>query len=287
MLAVIALCPFAAHAQGGSEALPFVRTDLGPMLTGAAGAAVASPEAGPWSAFRSAAAIPMSETVTSAGIDGRIFGALPGGAAAISVKPTDNIGFAIGLMYQSGDKISDYRTSDVLMSAGAGIGISEVLSVGLNARFARQNLTEGVAYKGMSMDLSVMGRFSESVSAIAGLSTLGGKVTSASGTQYSQPANAYAGAEFRMDILDGVLCADAMAEYYFSGSCAAAVGAVYTYQETVTLRGGFRYASQWCVMPTLASIGAGYSYENISIDLSYQRISSANVLALGISFKFK
>lgn len=287
ILFLLALCPLAAFAQGGSEALPFVRTDLGPVLTGTAGAAVASQEVGPWSAFRSAAAIPMSEGLSCAGLDFRVDGTFPGGAAAFTFKPMDKLGVAIGAMYQSGDKIGDYRTNDIMLSAGAGFSLSENLAVGANARFAKQRLTADISYSGLSLDLSVMGKFNDALGAIAGVSSLGGKVTSASGTQYSQPANVYAGIDAGMQILDGTLSADAMAEYYFSGSYAAAAGVSYVYQEALSVRLGFRYASQWCVMPTRLAAGVGYKFGDISFDASFVRMSSQNIIALGIGYTIK
>ena len=286
ILILIALCPLAAYAQGGSEALPFIRTDLGPVLTGTAGAAVASTEAGPWSAFRSAAAIPMSDGLSCAGLDFRVDGTFPGGAAAFTFKPVEKLGVAIGAMYQSGDKIGDYRTAEVLLSAGAGFAVTDGLSVGANARFAKQNLTADVAYSGLSLDFSVLGRLGESGSAIAGVSSLGGKVKSASGTQYSQPANAYAGVEWGTSVAEVNILADAMAEYYFSGSYAAAAGVSFKYSG-LAARLGYRYASPACIMPTRFAAGLGYSFESISVDVSFVRMSTRNIVALGIVYKIQ
>ena len=286
ILFLLVLCPLAAFAQGGSEALPFIRTDLGPVLTGTAGAAVASKDAGPWSAFRSAAALTLSEDLSSAGLDFRVMGSFPGGGAAFSFKPAEKLGVAVGAMYQSGDKIGDYRTADVLLSAGAGFAVTEGLSVGANVRYAKQNLTADVAYSGLSVDFSVLGRLDEWGSAIAGVSSVGGKVASASGTQYSQPANAYAGAEFGTDVADGTLTADAMAEYYFSGSYAAAAGVTFKYSD-LAVRVGYRYASQWCIMPTRLAAGLGYSFDNISVNVSFAHMSTQNIVALGVVYKIQ
>lgn len=287
LLLISTLSPLVLQAQGGSEALPFVRTDLGPVLTGTAGAAIASPEAGAWSAFRHAAVAPVSENLSDIGVQMHLNGSLPGGAAAFSFKPAPKMGVAVGVMYQSGEAIEDYKTSDMLLSAGAGISVTEKLSVGVNARWARQNLAAGIAYSAVSYDLSFMDKFSDALSAIAGVSAIGGKIESASGIQYSQPGNAYAGMEFRSEVFDGVLSADAMAEYFFSGSYAAALGAGFTYKETVSLRAGLRYASQWCVVPTQISAGAGYSFGNMSINASFVRMSSRSIIALGIGYRIK
>lgn len=287
ILLFIALCPLAAFAQGGSEALPFIRTDLGPVLTSTSGAAIASPDAGAWSAFRSAAALPMSEDVFSAGIEGRMTGSFPGGSVAAAFKPMENLGVAVGAMYLSGDTVGDFRTSNMIVSAGAAFGITESLSVGINARMAKQNLTAGVSYSAISADISVLDKISDALYATAGVSSVGGKVTSASGTAYSQPGNAYAGLELRLEAFDGVFNADAMAEYYLSGAYAAAVGAGFTYQETVSFNCGLRYASALCVIPTTLSAGVGYSFGCLSLNASYIRQSSQNIAALGIGYKFQ
>ena len=287
LFAVMALCPFAAIAQGGTEAMPFIRTSLGPLYTATSGAAVASPDAGAWSSFRSASALTMSESLFNAGVEGRMSGTFPGGSVAAAFKPMDKLGLAIGAMYQSGDILGDYRTSDAIVSAGASFGVTDNLSVGVNARLAKQNLAAGIAYSAVSADFSVLDRISDAVYATAGVSALGGKVTSASGTQYSQPGNAYAGLEFRTEAFDGVINADAMAEYYFSGAYAAAVGAGFTYRESASILFGYRYASQWCVMPSQFSAGAGYNFGPVSLNLSYVRISSQNIIALGVGYTIK
>ena len=267
--------------------MPFIRTSLGPLYTATSGAAVASPDAGAWSAFRSAATISMSESLFSAGFEGRINGQFPGGSVAAAFKPMDKLGVAVGAMYQSGDVIGDYRTSDVIVSAGASIGVTDNLSVGVNARLAKQSLAAGIAYSAVSADFSVLDRISDALYAAAGVSALGGKVTSASGTQYSQPGNAYAGLEFRTEVSDWAFNADAMAEYYFSGAYATSVGAGFTYQESASVLFGYRHASQWCVMPSQFSAGAGYSFGPVSLNLSYVRMSSRNIIALGVGYTIK
>lgn len=283
----MALCPLAAFAQGGTEAMPFIRTNLGPVYTATSGAAVASPDAGAWGAFRSAAALSMSEGLFNAGMEGRLNGTFPGGSVAAAFKPMDKLGVAVGAMYQSGDVVGDFRTSDIIVSAGASFGITDNLSVGANARLAKQNLAAGITYSAFSADFSVLDRITDALYATAGVSALGGKVTSATGTQYSQPGNAYAGLEFRTEAFDGVINADAMAEYYFSGAYAAAAGAGFTYQETASVKCGYRYASQWCVMPSQFSLGAGYIFGGLSLDLSYVRMASQNIIALGVGYTIK
>lgn len=286
-IVLFVLCPLAAFAQGGSEAMPFVRTEMGPLYTATAGAAVASPDAGAWAAFRSAAALAMSDCVGEGGIEGRYAGGFPGAGAAFSVKPMGNLGIAVGAFYHAGDVIGDFRTGNILLSAGASYGVTDYLSIGLNTRLAKQNLAEGIAYNAVSADVSVMGKISDAFYATAGASALGGKVTSASGSQYPQPGNIYVGVEYRKEAFDGVFFADAMAEFYFSGAYAAALGGGFTYNETVSFKCGLRYASVWCVIPTTLSAGISYHLGDLSLNATYLRQASLNIVTFGIGYKFK
>ena len=199
----------------------------------------------------------------------------------------DRLGIAVGLMRQPGDVIGDYRTSDMILSGGLGFGIGDNLFLGSNVRYAKQSLTETVAYKGISADFSVLSKVSEALSVTAGVSSIGSKVVSASGTEYKQPANAYAGADFQLGLEDIVINADAMAEYYLSKAYSAAIGARINYKDMVFVRGGYRYSSEWCVIPSQITAGAGLAYNGFSLDVSYIRMNSQNVIAFGVGFAIK
>ena len=77
-----------------------------------------------------------------------------------------------------------------------------------------------------------------------------------------------------------------MAEYYFSGSFAAAAGVTFKYSD-LTARLGYRYASQWCIMPTRLAAGLGYSFDNISVNVSFAHMSTQNIVALGVVYKIQ
>ncbi len=275
-----------AKAQGGADALPFVRTDFGPALTGTAGAAVASAEAGPWSAFRGAVAMAFPGSLQGAAGEFRLTDGNAGFSAAGMAKLAGKIGLGFGLSYLGGDKIGDYRTNNFLLSTAFAYSITDSFSLGANLRFARQNLMESVSYNGVSLDLNALAKIGYSVTATFGLSALGNTVESASGTAYAQPANVYAGAEYVYGFENNKLAVDAMAEYYFSGNYGAAVGASFTYDGMVTARAGYRYASQGCVLPSLFSLGLEGRLGSFAVNASFSKMPTFNIFCAGAGFYF-
>lgn len=280
------LAGWTAKAQGGADALPFVRTDFGPTLTGTAGAAVATAEAGPWGVFRGAAAMAFPGSPNGAAGEFRMSDGNLGFSGAAMAKLGGKMGLGFGLSYLGGDMIGDHRTSSFLLSSGFAYGLTESISLGVNARFARQSLTESVSYNGVNLDINAMARIGSSVTATAGLSALGSKVTSASGTAYGQPANVYAGVEYVYGFDSNKLALDAMAEYYFSGNFGAAIGASFTYDGMVSVRAGYRFASEWCVLPSHFAAGLEGKFNSFSVSASLAKMPSAYIVCIGAGFSF-
>ena len=287
MLTVGLMAGSHAMAQGGADALPFVRTEFGGEFTGTAGAAVASTGTGAWSAFRNASAMGFGKGLMDAGGEFRIDGdGNLGGSGAVAARLFDNLSAGFGVAYLSSGKVGDFYTTDILVSAALAYRISDMLSLGFNIRYAKQNLTESVSYTGISTDINALAQVTENLSATIGLSALGSKVESASGAQYGQPANIYAGVEYTRDVETGRLALDAMGEYYFSGSFGTAVGASFTYDNMVTIRAGYRYAGEWCVLPSRFAVGLGGRFGGFTIDASLAKTSASYIVSAGIGFSF-
>ena len=286
LAAAALLACIAASAQGGADALPFVRTEFGPALTGTAGAAVATAEAGPWAVFRNASAMGLPGCLQGVAGEFRASAGNFGFSGAGMAKVMNKLGFGVGVSYLGGDVIGDYRTNDLLLSGGVACSIKDYLSIGINARYAKQNLTENVSYKGASLDVNAMARVSNAMTATIGLSALGQKVVSASGTEYKQPANVYAGAEYVLGIESSKLALDVMGEYYFSGNFGAALGTSFTYDDMVTIRAGYRYASEWCVLPAHFALGLGGKYMGFTIDATFAIMPSSYITCASIGFSF-
>lgn len=280
------LAGWTANAQGGADALPFVRTDFGPALTGTAGAAVATAEAGPWGVFRGAAAMAFPGCLQGGAGEFRMSNGNAGFSGAAMAKLGGKLGLGFGLSYLGGDKIGDYRTNNFLLSGAFAYGLTDNISLGANLRYARQNLMESISYNGVSLDINALAKLADAVTATVGLSALGSSVKSASGTAYRQPANIYAGAEYVYGFDSNKFSLDAMAEYYFSGNFGAAIGASFTYDSMVTIRGGYRYASEGCVLPSHFAAGLEGRLGSFSINASFSKMPTFNIICAGAGFYF-
>ena len=287
IIVVSIMAGITARAQGGADALPFVRTDFGPALAGTAGAAVATTEAGPWGVFRNAAAMAFPGCLQGVAGELRITDGNAGFSGAGMAKLMNNkLCMGAGISYLGGDTIGDYRTHNFMLSSGFAYGLTESLSFGVNARFASQSLTENVSYKGVSFDFNALAKVADAMTVTLGLSALGNKVESASGTSYGQPANVYAGTEYVIGLDSNKLALDAMGEYYFSGNYGVAVGAAFTYDNMVTARAGYRYASEWCVLPSHFAAGLEGRFGGFSINASFAKMPTTYIICAGAGFSF-
>ena len=217
-----------AAAQGGADALPFTRMETSPVLAGTAGAAVTALQ-GAWGAFRGAATGAFETETVSAAAQYTNFGGHSAFAAAAGVGVGGNIFLSAGVTGSDGENGGGYQTGNALAAFGAGVRLGESLSVGANLRFASQYLTADAKYSGASADVSLLYKVSETISAAAGVCTLGSSVKSSSGDAYAQPAYAFAGWTGTVGLGDIVIDVHFAADYYFSGEYAAAAGAVLTY----------------------------------------------------------
>lgn len=288
IVAVLLTASTALWGQASSsDALSFTREDYSPVLAGTAGAAVASVNTAPWAAFRSAAVAPFSFNETMVAASYSVRGEYTDVAAAFTSVTDDVYSFSLGAAYRMGAEIAGYKVNDITIAGGAAYKFGDYFSVGANARYARQNLTEQVGYNGLSADLSLYTRPASWLSIIAGASTFGTAVTSASGSTYSQPAFAYAGAGVELDFYPyGTLGIDASADYYLSGQFAAAGGLRYEYGEWIHVSAGYRYAKNACVYPSCIAAGVGFTFEHIGIDLTYRRLAGENLLGASVCFVF-
>ena len=75
------------------------------------------------------------------------------------------------------------------------------------------------------------------------------------------------------------------AEYYMKDGVAVAAGASYTIARLFTVRAGYRYGGN-TVLPSFASVGAGFSIFGAGVDLAYliagKSSPMANTLSIGL-----
>lgn len=303
LISAIVLLAASVPALAQSDALPFTRIERDPVAAGMAGASVSSSSHGAYSAFRNAAVLPFTRQKLAAGVsyqrwtpDVSLTNNIQGGFA---YKLSERMGVSVGFATQSGEAFDQLNNDgsvagsitpkDNLVAVGLGFGVSEAMAIGVNARYAMQNLGPDASYNGVSGDLFVLYHPSEALDLTAGISTLGTSVKSVTKKSFSQPASVNLGAAYRMGFAEiHAVEATANADYYFSGSYGVALGAEYGWNGMVFARAGYRLASKEAVIPTHAALGLGFQYKGIRLDAAWLTASKAlgNTLAFGLGYAF-
>lgn len=292
-----------ALAQQG-DALPFTRIERDPVTAGMAGASVASGSTVAYSAFRNAALLPFASMER---VDAAVsfqqwspdVAKTTNLQAGVAYKISDRMGVSVGFASQSGEaydqlnadgSVGDsYTPKDLVAALGLGFGLSEKLSLGVNARYAKQDLAPETSFSGVSGDVYVLYRPAQALNLTAGLSTLGTSVKSATKKNFSQPASLLVAGSYDYQLAeDHSLQANLTADYYFSGNYGAAVGVEYAWKGMVYGRAGYRVASKEAVIPSHLGIGLGAKWNGIRLDVSYLTASKAlgNTLAVGLGYSF-
>ena len=304
LLIAVALTVAFMSAFAQSDALPFTRIERDPAASAMAGAPVSSTSWTAYSAFSNAAVLPFASTERmDAAVCYQNWAPDVAGTmnlqAGVAFKFSDRMGLSLGFASQTGaaydelngdgSVVGSITPKDMVIAAGFGFGLSESLSFGLNARFAKQTLAPDASYNGVSGDVYVLYRPMDALSLTAGVSTLGSSVKSVTKKSFSQPASARFGATYRLSLAEeNAIEANLGADYYFSGNYGVAVGAEYGWKGMVFGRAGYRMASKEAVIPSHAGIGLGAKWNGIRLDVSFLTASKAlgNTLAVGLGYSF-
>lgn len=287
----------------GTDALPFTRIDRNPATSAIAGAGSASNATSAYSAFSNASMLPFYQGKLDASVSFQLWAPSSAKstniAAGVSYKISKRVGLSLGYALQSGAAY-DVQDYDGLVSGtfspkchvvalGAGFGIGEHFSVGVNARFAMQKPSVDLSYNGFSGDVFVAYAINKDLRFTAGVSTLGTNITAYNKKTFAQPTSIKVAGNWGIGFAE-VNRIDIMADfdYYFSKNVSAAIGAQYYWNETVFIRAGYRYSSQYCVIPSHLGIGIGAKFYGVKIDLSYLTASKAlgNTLCIGLGYAF-
>ena len=295
ILAALALSlPLTLNAQEAQNAaLPFTRIDRNPRTSAFAGAGVASTNASAWGALNNAAQLSFIEGMGDAAFGFQLW------QPSNDADKTTNFGggaafrfgdFAVALagVYDKCEPFAGYNPSDLLLSLGASYNILDVVSVGLNARYASQNLAQNAKLSGFSADLSIIGRIMDGLTAGFTVGNIGPKVKG-SVDSYGQPAYARLGVAWNKTLaekhglellLDG--------EYNFGSAAAVSVGAEYNFNRLVYARVGYRYAGEKALIPSHLGAGIGLQFKGFRLDASYLTASEilGNTINVGLGYSF-
>lgn len=296
----LALTVVSVQAQ---EALPFTRIDRNPVTSAFAGAGSASAGTAAYTAFSNASVLPFFDGTLDAAVSYQNWAPSLSKAmhvnAGVAYKVTPNLGVSVGYAMQrgaamemvNGEGVQDgsFRPSDQLVALGLAYRLGEKWALGVNGRYAMQTLAESAKYSGFSGDAFIAFEPMANLRLTAGVSTLGSKVASQSGDTFGQPASAKAAADWGLRFGDAFgldLMADG--DYYFSGNYGLSVGTELSWNRMVFLRGGYRYASEGCVIPGHVGVGAGVRFAGFRVDVSWLTASPVlgNTLSAGLGFTF-
>lgn len=281
----------AVAGGAGFEALPFLRLQRDPSaLTGGAAQVYASKA---YSVF--------SNPTLSVGGGGDLalsysrWGASGSnefdacGAFGLSERFSLGLGFSYGLnpAYDLFDGAGMFTPTDMIAGIGAGFRISDVFSVGANARYALSRLTEMYSYGAFSGDLFIAMDLS-GFTATAGVSTAGPAVQSVSTGSYNLPSSASLGLGYESVLGDALSARSQLTvDYYFSGALAAGFGTEAVIKDMVSLRLAYNYGGE-SVIPSYTSAGIGFDFSgfrvNAALFLSGGDVGNSMVFSLGYSF---
>lgn len=301
---VFALAFIAVSAQAqGTDALPFTRIDLNPATAALAGAGSASNATAAYSAFSNASILPFYQGELDASAAFQLWAPSSAKstniAAGVAYKFSKRVGISLGYTLQNGAPydVQDYNgqvsgsfsPKGHVIALGAGFGIGEHFSIGVNARFAIQKLSADLSYNGFSGDIFLAYAVNKDLRFTAGVSTLGTNITASNRKTASQPTSIKLAGNWGIGFAQ-VNRIDVMADfdYYFSKNFSAAIGAQYCWNDMVFARVGYRYATQYCVIPSHLGIGIGGKFHGFRLDVSYLTASPAlgNTLAIGLGYSF-
>ena len=128
-----------------------------------------------------------------------------------------------------------------------------------------------------------------SLTAIAGVCSIGTSVKDGSGVSFSSPASAKAAAWYDLKAAEKhVVGIGAGADVYFNGGISAAAGLQYCFNDMLFVRAGAHYGTDSAPLPTYVGLGLGVKLFGVRLDVSYltasQTVGGSLCAALGYSF---
>lgn len=277
-------------SEPGSEAFGFARIDFDPASAGMGGANLASPQSVSYAAFCNVAMIPFSSSKVSADASYMKWAPASADCSGISAGASfslGKLGVALGYLSNSYAHVDKYDPKDNMMALGLAFKLSDKLSVGVNGKYASQIFTSKQSFSGVLADVYVAGKW-DSLTASAGVSSIGGKVSLNNKDEFAAPASFRLGAGYQMAISESQsVLALADIDYYFSGALSFAAGAQYGFKDMLFARAGYRYGGQ-SVLGSYMSLGLGVKFACIVLNANYLLASDTlgGSMSFGLGVRF-
>lgn len=206
-------------------------------------------------------------------------------------KAGNKLGFSLGgsfwnaaeyeLIDETGLADGTFKPSDIMISGGLGIKLTEFLGLGAAAGYMSRKVAPDYSISAVSINAAAYARFG-GFGASLGICSLG-NVKDPDGNTFGLPAHAFAGACYRTNLGESSeikACADA--RIYLGGGMGIAAGLEYNWTGMVFVRGGYSYCAEEAPLPSSWSAGAGLKLSGVRIDFAYTALGL--IFGLGYSF---
>lgn len=289
---VLGALPQGAGAQG-QTALGWTRIDRSAKTSAWAGAGAASLQGGTYSAFAHAAQLPFQGTMGTVNAGLQLWELSNEADKATHISAGGgfrfgSFGVAVGGAVQLGQNIGTFKPVERLLALGLAYSFLDRVALGVNFRYAVQPFSAEQRISGISVDVQVLGRITQELSASLGVGTLGPRVKGST-AEFSQPAYAKAALAWRKALvpehaLEVVLDGD----FNFDKTFGGALGAEYAYNNMLFVRAGYRLASEKAVIPSHLGLGVGVHFSGFRADISYLTASPVlgNTVNIGLGYSF-
>ncbi|MBR6346811.1 MAG: PorV/PorQ family protein [Bacteroidales bacterium] len=285
-----------------SEALGFSRILQDPVATGLGFAGRASTHNPAWSSWTNAAAIPFYDGKADFGVSYQHWApssAIERTIAAGAAGHFGVFGASLGFMTRSGEPYDiidlngvpdgQFKPRDIVGSAGLSIRLVKWLSLGVDLRYIHQSYYPQASLSSFAADALLMARFGD-FRVTAGIANVGGQVKDAEGEYWSLPTSIAFGAGYEA-VFGGKHGVNAYIDFdYFYAVKAVtfAVGAEYSFNDIVFVRGGYHFGSVGAALPQFASVGLGAKYWGVKINASYTFANKdlMNTFTVGLGYCF-
>lgn len=296
---LVSLLIATTSAAQSRDALPWMRTGRGAADISMAGSAFMSAGNMAWAANGNAAMIPFSRERMSVEAGYMLYNPAKTNYinAGFAYNIKNKVGITAGISYgfdpafdiysESGKVSGSFTPGQLMAGAGASWRFVEFMSAGVNLRYAMQTLMKGHSLSAFAADVVLMGRIGD-FSVSAGAMNVGTPVKASDGTAYGIPSSAKVAVMYdTVFASQHGLQVNADTDYYFSNAFTAAAGAQYGWNDMVFVRAGYRYSTAACVIPSFASVGLGFKFKGIRLDMAYLISGTiANTINVGLGYSF-
>ena len=296
----------AAGAQTADEALQFSRIVRDPAIGAMGGAGVASTANIAYASFTNASVIPFSQKKFDAGLSFQSWA--PDGTKSTNInfgastKLGEKFALTAGFVMQNADQVDlndddgnpdgTYKPKDMQLNFGLAYKFTDKLGAGATFKYLSQDNAPGSKLSTPAFDVFLLYKVSD-FNVAAGISTFGGSVKDEEDKSFDIPSSATIGGNWNKTFNTKQNIEVSMdADYFFSGNFTAAFGAQYTYKDLLSVRAGYHYGSDDCVLPAYATIGCGVRHQfgktGLGFDVAYIIGSETlqNTLTAGINLFF-